>query len=234
MRSHAGIASKMFKTLADEGINIQMISTSEIKISGRDRREVPRARGARAAQGVRAREGTGVNVPPAAGCRGVSGRHATSKPRVGIIGLGFGAQVHLPAFQSEGWEVAAICSRHVDKARKAADAAGVETSTPIRSSSSRATTSTRSRSARRRARIIRSRWRRSTRASTSCAKSRSRWTRRKPPRCATPRRALRLHGHGRARVPATRRNARTSSSSWRRATSAGSGCARSSCSSTAT
>ena len=33
MRSHAGIASKMFQTLANEGINIQMISTSEIKIS---------------------------------------------------------------------------------------------------------------------------------------------------------------------------------------------------------
>ncbi len=33
MRSHAGIASAMFKTLADEGINIRMISTSEIKIS---------------------------------------------------------------------------------------------------------------------------------------------------------------------------------------------------------
>jgi aspartate kinase len=33
MRSHAGIASKMFGALADEGINIQMISTSEIKIS---------------------------------------------------------------------------------------------------------------------------------------------------------------------------------------------------------
>ena len=33
MRSHAGIASKMFKALADEGINIQMISTSEIKVS---------------------------------------------------------------------------------------------------------------------------------------------------------------------------------------------------------
>ncbi|MBE9562107.1 MAG: ACT domain-containing protein, partial [Proteobacteria bacterium] len=33
MRSHAGIASTMFKTLSDEGINIQMISTSEIKIS---------------------------------------------------------------------------------------------------------------------------------------------------------------------------------------------------------
>ena len=33
MRSHVGIASKLFKTLAEEGINIQMISTSEIKIS---------------------------------------------------------------------------------------------------------------------------------------------------------------------------------------------------------
>jgi aspartate kinase len=33
MRSHAGIASKMFKTLADESINIQIITTSEIKIS---------------------------------------------------------------------------------------------------------------------------------------------------------------------------------------------------------
>ena len=33
MRSHAGIAARMFKTLAEEGINIRMISTSEIKIS---------------------------------------------------------------------------------------------------------------------------------------------------------------------------------------------------------
>jgi aspartate kinase len=33
MRSHAGVASKMFETLAKEGINIQLISTSEIKIS---------------------------------------------------------------------------------------------------------------------------------------------------------------------------------------------------------
>jgi aspartate kinase len=33
MRSHAGVATKMFQTLANEGINIQMISTSEIKIS---------------------------------------------------------------------------------------------------------------------------------------------------------------------------------------------------------
>ena len=33
MRSHVGVASKMFRTLAEEGINIQMISTSEIKVS---------------------------------------------------------------------------------------------------------------------------------------------------------------------------------------------------------
>ena len=33
MRSHAGVAAKMFSTLAEAGINIQMISTSEIKIS---------------------------------------------------------------------------------------------------------------------------------------------------------------------------------------------------------
>jgi aspartate kinase len=33
MRSHAGVAARMFSTLAAEGINIRMISTSEIKIS---------------------------------------------------------------------------------------------------------------------------------------------------------------------------------------------------------
>ena len=33
MRSHAGVAQKMFKTLAEKGINIQVISTSEIKVS---------------------------------------------------------------------------------------------------------------------------------------------------------------------------------------------------------
>lgn len=33
MRSHAGVAAKMFKVLSDEGINIQVIATSEIKIS---------------------------------------------------------------------------------------------------------------------------------------------------------------------------------------------------------
>jgi len=33
MRSHAGVASRMFRALSEEGINIQMISTSEIKTS---------------------------------------------------------------------------------------------------------------------------------------------------------------------------------------------------------
>jgi aspartate kinase len=33
MKTHAGVAAKMFRTLSDEGINIQMINTSEIKIS---------------------------------------------------------------------------------------------------------------------------------------------------------------------------------------------------------
>ncbi|TRO83319.1 aspartate kinase [Trichloromonas acetexigens] len=33
MRSHSGVASKMFQTLSQEGVNIQMISTSEIKVS---------------------------------------------------------------------------------------------------------------------------------------------------------------------------------------------------------
>jgi aspartate kinase len=33
MRSHAGVAQVMFQTLAEKGINVQVISTSEIKIS---------------------------------------------------------------------------------------------------------------------------------------------------------------------------------------------------------
>jgi aspartate kinase len=33
MRSQSGVAAKMFKTLSDEGINIKVIATSEIKIS---------------------------------------------------------------------------------------------------------------------------------------------------------------------------------------------------------
>ncbi len=33
MRSHAGVAQQMFQTLSERGINIQVISTSEIKVS---------------------------------------------------------------------------------------------------------------------------------------------------------------------------------------------------------
>ena len=50
---------------------------------------------------------------------------ASSKNSIGIIGVGFGAQVHVPAFRSEGWDVAAICSRTREKAQKAADEAGI-------------------------------------------------------------------------------------------------------------
>jgi predicted dehydrogenase len=50
---------------------------------------------------------------------------ASANRKVGIIGVGFGAAVYVPAFQSEGWQVAAICSRNRDKAVQAASAAGI-------------------------------------------------------------------------------------------------------------
>jgi len=50
MRSHSGVASKMFKALADQKINIQMISTSEIKISC----VVQKSRGADALRAIHA------------------------------------------------------------------------------------------------------------------------------------------------------------------------------------
>ena len=48
-----------------------------------------------------------------------------SQRKVGVIGVGFGTQVYVPAFRSEGWDVAAICSRNRDKAVKAARDAGI-------------------------------------------------------------------------------------------------------------
>ncbi len=48
-----------------------------------------------------------------------------SKPKIGVIGIGFGAQVYIPGLQSEGWEVAALCSRNREKAAKVAEAAGI-------------------------------------------------------------------------------------------------------------
>ena len=45
--------------------------------------------------------------------------------RIGVIGLGFGTQVYVPAFRSEGWDVVALSSRTRDKLTTAAEAAGV-------------------------------------------------------------------------------------------------------------
>ncbi|HEX9278214.1 MAG TPA: Gfo/Idh/MocA family oxidoreductase, partial [Casimicrobiaceae bacterium] len=50
----------------------------------------------------------------------------SSTRKIGIIGVGFGAQVHVPGFRSEGWEVAAICSRNREKAQKAGAEAGID------------------------------------------------------------------------------------------------------------
>src|SRR6266567_1766855 len=71
------------------------------------------------------------DMPPPHRCGGFVEHLSTetlmsmSDRRVGIIGAGFGAQVHAPGFRSEGWEVAAICSRNREKAEKAARAAGI-------------------------------------------------------------------------------------------------------------
>lgn len=54
MRSHAGVASRMFEALAKESINIQMISTSEIKVSVVIEEKYPTG-GTCPAHGVRAR-----------------------------------------------------------------------------------------------------------------------------------------------------------------------------------
>ena len=50
----------------------------------------------------------------------------SSTRKIGIIGVGFGAQVHVPGLRSEGWEVAAICSRTREKAQKAAAEAQID------------------------------------------------------------------------------------------------------------
>lgn len=45
--------------------------------------------------------------------------------RIGVLGVGFGSAVHVPAFRSEGWDVAAVYSRNEERARKAAADLGV-------------------------------------------------------------------------------------------------------------
>ncbi len=45
--------------------------------------------------------------------------------RIGVIGVGFGAQVHIPGLQSEGVEVVAVCSRREERAQEAAQRFGI-------------------------------------------------------------------------------------------------------------
>lgn len=45
--------------------------------------------------------------------------------RIGVVGTGFGTQVHIPAFQSEGLEVVVVCSRREERAREAAEKFGI-------------------------------------------------------------------------------------------------------------
>ncbi len=48
-----------------------------------------------------------------------------SKRRIGIIGVGFGAQVYIPGLRSEGWDIVALCSRNRDNLAKVARDAGI-------------------------------------------------------------------------------------------------------------
>jgi hypothetical protein len=41
-----------------------------------------------------------------------------SKPKIGVIGIGFGAQVYIPGLQSEGWEVAASAAATAKRQRR--------------------------------------------------------------------------------------------------------------------
>ncbi|MEZ4501118.1 MAG: Gfo/Idh/MocA family oxidoreductase [Dehalococcoidia bacterium] len=50
----------------------------------------------------------------------------TDQLSVGVIGVGFGATVHVPAFLSEGWRVPAVSSRREERAREAAAKLGIE------------------------------------------------------------------------------------------------------------
>ncbi len=66
MKSHAGVASTMFRALADRGINIQAISTSEIKVSVLIDEDETELRGARPPHRLRARRRLGYSA--ASGC----------------------------------------------------------------------------------------------------------------------------------------------------------------------
>ncbi len=50
---------------------------------------------------------------------------ADGTKKIGVLGVGFGSAVHVPAFRSEGWDVAAVYSRNEERARQAAQDLGV-------------------------------------------------------------------------------------------------------------
>ena len=50
---------------------------------------------------------------------------STNGLRIGVIGVGFGATVQVPGFQSEGMEVVALCSQREERVQQAAAALGV-------------------------------------------------------------------------------------------------------------
>ena len=50
----------------------------------------------------------------------------TKAVKIGVIGVGFGAKVQIPGFQSEGFEVVAVCSRRRERAEGAAKSAGID------------------------------------------------------------------------------------------------------------
>ena len=49
----------------------------------------------------------------------------TKPVRIGVIGVGFGTRVQIPGFQSEGFEVVAVCSRQRERAEEAAKNFGI-------------------------------------------------------------------------------------------------------------
>lgn len=50
---------------------------------------------------------------------------ADASIRIGVVGVGYGAQIHIPAFQSEGLNVVAVCAQHEERAREAAERYGI-------------------------------------------------------------------------------------------------------------
>jgi predicted dehydrogenase len=50
---------------------------------------------------------------------------ANESLRVGVIGVGFGTAVHVPAFRAEGWEITAVCARTPGKAEATAQELGI-------------------------------------------------------------------------------------------------------------